>query len=49
MIKMKILILSLFVFAFAVSASPLSIRMDIRAHSGTLAPRSKGVRFASWL
>ena len=23
--------------------------MDIRAHSGTLAPRSKGVRFASWL
>lgn len=49
MIKMKILILSLFVFAFAVSASPLSIRMDIRAQSGTLAPRSKGVRFASWL
>ncbi len=48
-IPVPTLFVTLFVFALAVSASPLTIRMDIEAKSGTLAPRSKGIRFAGWL
>lgn len=46
--KKEYLTVLLTVFALVLSAVPLSIRMDIRAKSGTLAPVA-GVRFANWL
>lgn len=41
--------LLLFVFSFVLPAAPLSIRVDVRAQSGTLSPASSGLQFAKWL
>lgn len=49
MMRKKVLISMLAASAVLLSAAPLSIRMDIRANSGTLAPAGDGLRFASWL